>query len=67
VRLTGAGGALTDARELARRALDAGVAFVPGTPFFVNKPDASSLRLSFATVPQDAIVEGIARLGRVLH
>jgi len=67
VRLTGAGGALTDARELARRALDAGVAFVPGLPFFVNNPDASSLRLSFATVPQDAIVEGIARLGRVLH
>ena len=61
-RLTGAGGALKDAGELARRAIDQGVAFVPGAPFFATNPDVSALRLSFATVGEDRIREGVARL-----
>ena len=61
-RLTGAGGALKDAGELARRAIDQGVAFVPGAPFFATNPDVSTLRLSFATVGEDRIREGVARL-----
>jgi DNA-binding transcriptional MocR family regulator len=62
-RLTGEGGKLTDARELAKRAIEQGVAFVPGAPFYASEPDVSTLRLSFATVGVDRIVEGVGRLG----
>jgi len=65
-RLTGAGGALADGAELARRAIAEGVAFVPGAPFFAAQPDPASLRLSFATVDTDRIREGVARLARAL-
>ncbi len=65
-RLTGAGGKLADANEFARRAIDQGVAFVPGAPFFATNPDVATLRLSFATVGLDKIREGVARLGRSL-
>ena len=65
-RLTGAGGACADGAELARRAINEGVAFVPGAPFFAGTPDATSLRLSFATVDTDRIREGVARLARAI-
>jgi len=39
---------------------------VPGAPFFAAHPDVSTLRLSFATVGVDKIVEGVERLGRAL-
>ncbi|WP_180684239.1 PLP-dependent aminotransferase family protein [Tepidicella baoligensis] len=65
-RLTGAGGRLTDGNELARRAIDQGVAFVPGAPFFARHPDVSTFRLSFATVGVDRIREGVARLAKAL-
>ena len=65
-RLTGAGGKLKDANELAKRAIDKGVAFVPGAPFFATNPDLSTLRLSFATVGEDKIREGVARLKQAL-
>ncbi len=66
-QLTGAGGALADAGELARRAIEQGVAFVPGTPFFATDADPASLRLSFATADEDKIREGVARLARALR
>jgi DNA-binding transcriptional MocR family regulator len=65
-RLTGARGKLQDAGELARRAIEQGVAFVPGAPFFATDPDMASLRLSFATADVDKIEEGVARLARAL-
>ena len=65
-RLTGAGGKLKDAAEFARRAIEQGVAFVPGSPFFAKDPDPSTLRLSFATADVEKIREGVARLGRAL-
>ncbi|MEY2800716.1 MAG: hypothetical protein RL513_300 [Pseudomonadota bacterium] len=65
-RLTGAGGNLKDAGELARRAIEQGVAFVPGAPFFATDPDPASLRLSFATADVAKIEEGVARLARAL-
>ncbi len=65
-RLTGAGGQLKDANELARRAIEKGVAFVPGAPFYATNPDVSTLRLSFATVGEDKIREGVARLKQAL-
>ena len=38
-RLTGAGGKISDANDFAKRAIDEGVAFVPGAPFYANNPD----------------------------
>ena len=65
-RLTGAGGKPTDGAAFAKKAVEQGVAFVPGAPFFCANPDASTLRLSFATVGEDKIREGVARLARAL-
>jgi DNA-binding transcriptional MocR family regulator len=64
--LTGANGLVKDGSELARRAIEKGVAFVPGAPFFANNPDTTAIRLSFATADVDKINEGIARLGQAL-
>lgn len=55
-----------DAAELAKRAIDKLVAFVPGAPFFAERPDKSCLRLSFATADLDKIRDGIRRLGQAL-
>jgi DNA-binding transcriptional MocR family regulator len=65
-RLTGADGKLRDAGEFARRAIEKGVAFVPGAPFYASNPDRSTLRLSFATADVAKIEEGVARLGQAL-
>lgn len=65
-RLTGANGKLADANVLAQRAIEKLVAFVPGAPFFAEKPDVATLRLSFATANVGKIEEGIARLGAAL-
>jgi len=64
--LTGAGGKLQDGSALAKRAIEQGVAFVPGAPFFANQPDPTAIRLSFATADVNSIKEGIARLGQAL-
>ncbi|MFN4121492.1 PLP-dependent aminotransferase family protein [Acidovorax sp.] len=65
-RLTGAGGKVADGNVLAKRAIERGVAFVPGTPFFCANPDHATLRLSFATADVDKIREGVARLGQAV-
>jgi DNA-binding transcriptional MocR family regulator len=65
-RLTGANGKLADANELAKRAIEKLVAFVPGAPFFAEKPDVATLRLSFATADLAKIEEGVKRLGQAL-
>ena len=55
--------------ELARRAIERGVAFVPGAPFCAN-PDVSTLRLSFAqrspTRDRHPRSCGVARLAQAL-
>ncbi|KRC25143.1 PLP-dependent aminotransferase family protein [Acidovorax sp. Root217] len=65
-RLTGAGGKVADGNVLAKRAIEKGVAFVPGTPFYCANPDNATLRLSFATADVEKIREGVARLGQAL-
>lgn len=65
-RLTGANGKIADANVFAKRAIEKLVAFVPGAPFFAEKPDVATLRLSFATANVEKIREGIARLGAAL-
>ena len=66
VRLTGAGGKEADGAQLAQRAIDQGVAFVPGAPFYCAQPDKATLRLSFATADVEKIREGVARLAKAL-
>jgi DNA-binding transcriptional MocR family regulator len=66
LRLTGAGGKVANANVLAKAAIEKGVAFVPGTPFFAQNPDHATLRLSFATADVDKIREGVARLAQAL-
>ncbi|MCF8209758.1 MAG: PLP-dependent aminotransferase family protein [Rhodoferax sp.] len=65
-RLTGANGQISDGAAFAKRAIDQGVAFVPGAPFFANAPDLSTLRLSFATADLGKIEQGVKRLGAAL-
>jgi 2-aminoadipate transaminase len=55
-----------DAMALLDRAVEAGVAFVPGAPFFAGTPDPRTMRLSFVTLSVDEIRDAVAILGRVL-
>ena len=55
-----------DTVELAERALAAGVAVVPGPPFFADGSGSQHLRLSFSSAHEDEIDEGIRRLGELL-
>ena len=56
-----------DAMTLLPRAVDAGIAYVPGAAFYAHQPDPRTLRLSFVTLTPDLIAEGVDKLGRVLH
>jgi 2-aminoadipate transaminase len=56
-----------DAMALLPKAVEAGMAFVPGEPFFAAAPRRNTLRLSFVTVAADKIEVGIAALARVLQ
>ena len=65
-RLTGKGGKITDANEFAKLAIEQGVAFVPGAPFYAANPETATFRLSFATADIGKIQEGVGRLARAL-
>ena len=65
-RLTGAGGKSSDAAAFAKRAIERGVAFVPGMPFYCANGDPATFRLSFATAAEDKIRDGVARLAQAL-
>lgn len=66
-RLTGADGGPTDGAAFAQRAVEQGVAFVPGAPFFASHPDHATFRMSFATAGLDKIEEGVSRLVKALR
>ncbi|MFZ0530954.1 MAG: PLP-dependent aminotransferase family protein [Propionicimonas sp.] len=55
-------GSGVDTAEILPAAVDAGVAYVPGWPFFAQEPDRSTMRLSFVTNPVDTITVGLDRL-----
>ncbi|MFO1328256.1 MAG: PLP-dependent aminotransferase family protein [Rubrivivax sp.] len=55
-----------DAAALLPRAVDRGIAYVPGAPFFAGGGHANTLRLSFVTVPPERIAQGVAILGQLL-
>jgi 2-aminoadipate transaminase len=56
-----------DAALLLPRALSRGVAFTPGSVFFVDGGGERSLRLSFSSVPAQRIDEGVRRLAEVVR
>ncbi|MFT4508812.1 PLP-dependent aminotransferase family protein [Caballeronia sp. 15711] len=51
-----------NASELLPKAVENGVAFVAGTPFYANNPDQATLRLSYVTANAEQIDKGIAAL-----
>jgi 2-aminoadipate transaminase len=55
-----------DAAELARRAIEAKVAFVPGLPFYADGRGTHEARLSFSRVTEGEIATGIERLASLL-
>ena len=59
--------AAVDTLRLLDRAIAAGVAFVPGAPFYADNPRRDTLRLSFVTVPDETIDRGVAILARLVN
>jgi 2-aminoadipate transaminase len=56
-----------DSAALLPRAVDRGVAFVPGAAFYADAADARTLRLSFVTASSDDIQRGVAALAQVIR
>ena len=56
-----------DAGDLARRAVDRGVAIVPGSLFFADGSGGNNVRLSFSLVEEAKIDDGIERLASLVR
>jgi 2-aminoadipate transaminase len=56
-----------DAVNLLPQAVERGVAFVPGAPFYADAADARTLRLSFVTASTEEIDKGIAALAATIR
>ncbi|RYF38539.1 MAG: PLP-dependent aminotransferase family protein, partial [Comamonadaceae bacterium] len=56
-----------EAVELLPRAVDKGVAFVPGAAFYADQADARTMRLSFVTASVEQINIGIAALAAAIR
>lgn len=55
-----------DTNELFNTAIKNNVAFVPGGSFHPNGNNKNTFRLNYSNMPDDRIIEGIKRLGRVI-
>ena len=55
-----------NARDIAVKAIEQKVAFVPGGAFYPESPEENHFRLNYSCMPEDKIEEGIKRLGDVL-
>lgn len=57
-----------DTGRMLQEAVARNVAFVPGAPFYAGvPPQANTLRLSFVTVPQARIIQGVRILGDLIR
>ncbi len=56
-----------DTLELLKTAAAHKVAFVPGAPFWVGEIHTNTLRLNFSNASEEKIVEGMARLGKLIR
>ena len=55
-----------DAGALAKRAVERGVAYVPGAPFHANGGGENTLRLSYSVATLEEIDRGVRALGKVV-
>jgi 2-aminoadipate transaminase len=55
-----------DSGTLRPSALEAGVAYVPGRPFYVNDEGAGELRLSFSSLDEEGLADAATRLAGVI-
>ncbi|MDL4841168.1 aminotransferase-like domain-containing protein [Aquibacillus rhizosphaerae] len=53
--------------ELLKTAVDEGVAFVPGAPFYVSNPQQNTMRLNFTNASPEQIKIGMERLVSVIN
>jgi DNA-binding transcriptional MocR family regulator len=51
-----------DAMARLPKAVDAGVTYVPGAPFYALQPRPDTLRLSFVTMPPDKSEAGVTAM-----
>jgi 2-aminoadipate transaminase len=56
-----------DAGKLLPEAIENGVAYVPGQPFFVDESGVNTLRLAYSKETPEKITEGVERMCRVLQ
>lgn len=56
-----------DAQDLLPEAVERGMAFVPGAPFYAGEPETNTLRLSYVTVSPEQIRQGIAALAAAIR
>jgi 2-aminoadipate transaminase len=56
----------TDATALLPRAVERGMAYVPGAAFYADAPQHNTLRLSFVTVAPEKITRGVELLAEAL-
>ncbi|MFF2299126.1 PLP-dependent aminotransferase family protein [Arthrobacter sp. NPDC058127] len=56
-----------DTYPLLKRAIAAGVVFIPGAAFTHSAEPSNKLRLAFSAVPPESIAEGVRRLAPVLQ
>ncbi|UYZ00837.1 PLP-dependent aminotransferase family protein [Peribacillus frigoritolerans] len=56
-----------DSTHIFTECLKNNVACVPGTPFFPNGTQKNTLRLNYSNMSNEKIIEGIKRMGEVLH
>ncbi|MFY0542667.1 PLP-dependent aminotransferase family protein [Brevibacillus sp. H7] len=54
------------AEEMLVRAVQEGVAFVPGSPFYAEQPKANTLRLNFTHTNRENMILAIDRLSKVI-
>ncbi|RKD68146.1 2-aminoadipate transaminase [Sinobaca qinghaiensis] len=52
---------------LLAEAVESGVAFVPGAPFYVRKPEQNTLRLNFTNADPEKIENGMKKLVEVMN
>ena len=56
-----------DAQALLGEAVERGMAFVPGAPFYAGEPETNTLRLSYVTVSPEQINQGVAALAAAIR
>lgn len=56
-----------DTMELFKKAREIGIAYIPGSAFYVDDRKSSEMRLSFCLPTEDEIEEGIKRIGRLIN